>query len=266
MRGVILDWAGTSVDHGCMGPLEPFREAFRKQKVSVSISDTRRFMGLQKMDHIREMLALPDIRERWTRQHGKEPDEETVKMLYKITEKAMVSNVANYADPIEGMPGFLTALHGRGIKVGSTTGYTAPMMKVLVPAAKARGFAPDCVVCPDDVPAGRPYPWMAYLNAMRLEVYPFEAMIKIGDSVADIQEGLNAGMWTVGVTRTGNEMALTADEVKALDPDEKAHRLKEISAKFMAAGAHYVVESAPDALELVDTINSRLARGESPLP
>ena len=56
------------------------------------------------------------------------------------------------------------------------------------------------------VPAGRPYPYMCLQNAINLQTYPMEAMVKIGDTLPDIEEGLNAGMWTVGLARTGNEM------------------------------------------------------------
>jgi phosphonoacetaldehyde hydrolase len=81
-----------------------------------------------------------------------------------------------------------------GLKIGSTTGYTRPMMDVLLPAAVTPGYRPDAVVTSTDVPAGRPYPFMCYANAAQLGVYPLEAVVKVGDTIADVQEGLNAGM------------------------------------------------------------------------
>jgi phosphonoacetaldehyde hydrolase len=50
-----------------------------------------------------------------------------------------------------------------GIAIGSTTGYTAEMMQVLLPIAKESGYSPDSIVCPDDVDKiGRPYPYMLW--------------------------------------------------------------------------------------------------------
>jgi phosphonoacetaldehyde hydrolase len=119
-------------------------------------------------------------------------------------------------------------------------------------------------VCSSDVPAGRPAPWMCYLNAINLRVYPMEAMVKIGDTVSDIQEGRNAGMWTIGVTKTGNELGLTEVEVAALAPADLRARLEAIGDRLRAAGAHYVAESIQECPEIVDIINDRLVRGERP--
>ena len=80
----------------------------------------------------------------------------------------------------------------RGLKIGSTTGYTGEMMKLLLGEAKKRGYEPDSSVCATDVPAGRPEPWMCLQNAMNLQTYPMEAFVKIGDTLPDISEGLNA--------------------------------------------------------------------------
>ena len=66
---------------------------------------------------------------------------------------------------------------------------------------------------------------MCYLNAIRLETYPMHTMVKIGDTISDIEEGSNAGMWTIGIARTGNMIGLTAEEFAALPAAEQAARL-----------------------------------------
>ncbi|MFW5637307.1 MAG: phosphonoacetaldehyde hydrolase, partial [Thermodesulfobacteriota bacterium] len=113
---------------------------------------------------------------------------------------------------------------------------------------------------------GRPYPWMCYRNAIQLGVYPMSAMVKIGDTLSDIEEGLNAGMWTVGLTQTGNELGLAEDAVHQLPPAELKTRLTEIEQRFRKAGAHYVVSGIWECPAVIDQINERLARGENPLP
>jgi len=64
------------------------------------------------------------------------------------------------------------------------------MMEVLAPKAKENGYEPDCIVCPDEVPAGRPFPWMCYENAIRLGAYPMQAIVKVGDTLPDIERRL----------------------------------------------------------------------------
>jgi phosphonoacetaldehyde hydrolase len=152
----------------------------------------------------------------------------------------------------------------QGVKIGSSTGYTAPMMKALVPAARERGYAPDAVVCASDVPAGRPYPWMCYLNAIRLQVYPLEAVVKIGDTISDIEAGLNAGMWTIGLTQSGNELGLSEQEVSKLKAQELKAKTDLIANRYREAGAHYVAAGIWEVLPVIENINARLACGEKP--
>ena len=58
-----------------------------------------------------------------------------------------------------------------------------------------------------------------------------EAMVKIGDTISDIEEGLNAGMWTIGLTKSGNSLGLSLDETDRLDPEILKNRLSEIETR-----------------------------------
>jgi phosphonoacetaldehyde hydrolase len=138
------------------------------------------------------------------------------------------------------------------------------MMTSLLPQAAAAGFAPHSTVCADEVPAGRPAPWMALTAAMQLGVYPMEACVKVGDTLVDIAEGLNAGMWTVGVTKTGNELGLSREEVEALAPADLASRLQAASDRLRQAGAHFIVEDVAHLPAMIAEIGQRLAHGEKP--
>jgi phosphonoacetaldehyde hydrolase len=182
------------------------------------------------------------------------------------------------------IPGVLKTIQklkaDHGIKIGATTGYLSDMIAIVKVQAEKQGYEPDSTVCASDVPAGRPEPWMAIKNAQNLRVFPFEACVKVDDTLPGIEEGLNAGMWTIGVAKTGNEMGLTEEEVNALDPADLDHRLQRIRATFAKVGAHYVVDSAAgkskelprslsdplflDIIPIIEQINQRLARGEKP--
>ncbi len=264
VRAVVLDWAGTAVDYGCVGPVAVFVEVFKRRGVEVTTAEARGPMGLMKKDHVRRMCETDSVAAKWEHVHGRRPDESDVDAMYEDVEPLMVSSVAATAEPIPGLHDALRDFRVAGIRIGSCTGYTEPIMAVLVAEARKRGYAPDAVICPSDVRAGRPYPWMCYRNAMDLDVYPMEAMVKIGDTVSDIQEGLNAGMWTIGVTKTGNELGLSEAEVAALAPADLAGRLAAIRERLLRAGAHYVAESIESCPDIVSIIEWRLSRGERP--
>ncbi|MCU0538509.1 MAG: phosphonoacetaldehyde hydrolase [Desulfobacterales bacterium] len=264
LRGVVLDWAGTAVDYGCLGPAAVFLDVFRKFGVAVTTSDARQFMGLMKKDHIRSMCRLPTVAAGWQARYGRVPDEGDVDALYAETEPMMAAAIARHAEPIPGLLAFVEAMRAKGIKIGSSTGYTRPMMEILAPEASRRGYRPDAIVTPSDVPAGRPYPWMCYLNAIRLERFPLQAMVKIGDTVSDIHEGRNAGMWAIGLTKSGNLLGLSAEEADRLEPAELARRLAAAAAGLKAAGAHYTAEGIWAVLPILDEIAARLSAGEQP--
>jgi phosphonoacetaldehyde hydrolase len=264
VQAVVFDWAGTAVDHGSVGPVAVFVEVFSRQGVEVSWAEARKPMGLMKRDHVEAMCADPSVLDKWRAAKGANPAQADIDAMYQETERLMVSCIALHSDPIPGVLDAVGTLRRMGVKIGSSTGYTGPMMKVLAPAAAAKGYAPDAIVTSSDVPRGRPYPWMCLQNAIRLETYPMESMIKVGDSMSDVQEGLNAGMWTIGISRTGNEMGLTLDGLARLSANERATRLSAIAGRFKAAGAHYVAESVADVPALVEAVNERLARGETP--
>ena len=110
------------------------------------------------------------------------------------------------------------------------------------------------IICADDVPAGRPAPWMVFRAAERLGVYPMSEILVVDDTPVGIEAGLNAGAWTVAVTRTGNCLGLSEDELARTDPTELASRLAAASADFRRIGAHHVIESVADLLPVLDEI------------
>lgn len=264
VQAVILDWAGTAVDHGSCGPVAVFQEAFGRYGIKPSVAETRKPMGREKSEHVAEMLAMPRIFEEWLRLHGSKPDGQAVQKVYNTVLEIMPATLAKHADPVPGCAQAMEELRKRDIAIGSCTGYSREMMPELIENAAKKGFAPDCLVTSDEVPQGRPWPWLCWQNCMRLGVFPPEAVIKVGDTVADIREGINAGHWSIGVTRTGNLLGLTAEEAAAMDATE-LERLEEKAARELyEAGAHFVISSVIDLPALCERISGLLENGISP--
>lgn len=264
VQAVILDWAGTAVDHGCCGPVAVFTRAFERFGLKPSTDEVRAPMGREKREHVAAMLAMPRLAALWREESGRQPDADDVNAVFDAVNELMPGTLADYAQPVPGCVEAMRRLRQMGVKIGSCTGYSRAMMKHLLPRAAAAGYEPDCVVAADEAPAGRPWPWMCQINCMRLGVHPPEAVIKVGDTVADVEEGLNAGHWSVAVTRTANALGLTAEQAAALPADELARREADLARIFREAGAHYVLSSVAELPELTVTIGERLRRGERP--
>lgn len=264
LKAIILDWAGTTMDYGCFAPAVVFIEVYKRRKIPITMEQAREPMGAHKKVHIRMISRMDAVQEMWEKVYHRKPTEEDVEKMFKDFVPLQLDCLAQYADLIPGTLEAVADFRKRGLKIGSTTGYTTEMMEVLLAEAKKRGYTPDSSVCAAQVPAGRPYPWMCLQNAMNLQVFPMEAFVKVGDTLPDIAEGLNAGMWTIGLAKTGNELGLTEQQIAALPPEEIKVRLARAYQRMSQAGAHYVVDSIAEVRPLLDDINSRLARGERP--
>ena len=264
LKAIILDWAGTTMDYGCFAPAVVFIEVYKRRGIDITIEQAREPMGAHKRVHIQKISHMEDVAAKWEAKYGNGPTEADVDAMFEEFIPLQLACLAEYADLIPGCVEALEAFRAQGLKIGSTTGYMEEMGKLLLEEAAKRGYTPDSTVCATQVPAGRPAPWMCVQNAMNLQVYPMEAIVKVGDTLPDIDEGINAGMWTVGLALTGNEMGLTEAEVQGLDPEVRQRRLDRAYTRLAQAGAHYVVDAIGDVPPILEDINARLARGERP--
>src|SRR2546425_86260 len=264
IKAVRLDWAGTTMDYGCFAPAVVFMDVFKRKGVAITVEEAREPMGAHKKVHIRQISKNENVAKRWEQVHRRKPAEKDVEDMFRDFIPLQLDCLAQYADLIPGTIDTVADMRARGLKIGSTTGYTEEMMELLQSEAKRRGYAPDATVCATQVPAGRPHPYMCLQNAILLQTYPLEAFVKIGDTLPDIEEGLNAGMWTIGLAKTGNEMGMTEEQINALAPEDREAKLARAYKRMQQTGAHYVVDSIGDVLPLLDEIDARLANGERP--
>jgi phosphonoacetaldehyde hydrolase len=264
LQAVVLDWAGTTVDFGSRAPVLAVMEAFRRIDVPVSVEEARGPMGMAKRDHLRVMLEMPGVIERWRKVFNRPPSSDDVDRLYTSFLPLQKEILAENSQVITGCVEAIAACRTMGIRIGSSTGYTQELMDILVPLARAQGYAPESIVCASDVSPGRPAPWMCFENARRLGVYPMESVVKVDDTIVGIEAGLNAGMWTVGIARSGNIVGLSEAELNQLAPDDQRARTDEAKHELQHAGAHLVIDTIADLPSTLTQISKCLEQGERP--
>ena len=256
---VIMDWAGTAVDYGCFAPVAAFIDAFASIGVDITADEARAPMGMTKIDHIRTLFAFERISGVFRNVYGREYGEEDVLKCYAEFERRLFATLSDYTDPIEGVIETLDVIRKSGVKIGSTTGYTQKMMDVVIPAAEKKGYRIDNCVTSDNLPGGRPKPYMIYRNMCDLDVASRFSVLKYGDTIADIREGVNAGVWSVGVIMGSNELGLTEEETRTLPMGELKCRMAKVRDRMYAAGADYVVDTIAELSMLIEDINERMA-------
>ena len=261
---MVLDWAGTTQDFGSQAPVGAFVEVFARFGVPITAAQARGPMGVFKLDHIRAIAEMPEVAALWRATHRSGCTETDVYAMYQELVPIQEAVLPKFCQLIPGTVEAIAEVRRRGYKVGSTTGYPRSVGEIAARRAIEQGYEPDVMVCSDEVQGGRPEPWMLLRAMEQMRVFPPSAVVKVGDTIADIQEGLNAGTWTVGVTNTGNYVGLDRDELAALPSDQRARLFRHAVEVLRGAGAHYLIGSIGELPPVLDEIEICLALGERP--
>jgi len=261
---VIFDLGGTTVDHGCLAPVEAFRAAFAAHGVPVTESEVRSPMGLHKRDHIQAILCDPDVAARWKRFHGRSWNADDLARLYAAFEPLQLDLLDDHSRLVPGLLEVVDRLRSRNLLIATTTGFFRAAAERVWHSATEQGFLRDADVCADDVPAGRPHPYMIRRLMRLMQVARPESVVKVGDTIHDVAEGAAAGTWTVGVTASGSEVGLTAAALTALPPHEVNLTLSLAEDRLTTAGADFVIDTLAELPALIETIEARLEQGDLP--
>lgn len=286
----VYDDAGTGIDIGCMGPFMAFPKAFQLEGVIISAEETRGPMGAHKRDHIFMIMQMPSVQQKWREAHGRNSTEEDVDRIFKNFIPLQEACLEEYVELIPGTLETIQYCRSLGQKIGVSTGYVENMIRINREASAKRGYLPDTTVGADGtvairngnsydyfkvpgMPKGRPEPWMIQINMMYNRVFGPHKVVKIGDTIPDIQEGLNAEVWTIGLPLTGNELGLDEEMFKALkgkniqeyikselDPNIRRNAYD----RMKRAGAHFIVDGIWDVPPIIDKINWLLQKGIGP--
>ena len=251
-EAIIFDWAGTTVDYGCFAPVQAFMEIFKEYGITPTMEETRKPMGMLKWDHIKTMLSMERIREEFKRIHGRDFTDQDVDEMHEKFAASLMKILDQFSDPKDYVVDTVAKLRDAGLMIGSTTGYTDAMMEIVTKEAAKAGYKPDCWFSPDSTGhMGRPYPYMIFKNMEALKVTGVDKVMKVGDTLSDIREGKNAGVFTVGIIEGSSEMGLTKEEYAALSPEEREANVKAVTKRYMDAGADAVVQDIRGVLELI---------------
>ena len=266
VKGLVLDWSGTTADEYVIAPAVVFVDVFKKFDVEISMTEAREPMGLRKDLHILELTKLPKIRERWNKVHGRSPDQGDVDRMFADFVPMQLDCLRKYTNLLPHVADVTQEFQKEGIKIGSSTGFVRSMVDILEEDAKKQGYTPDASVAGDEVVNGaRPKPFMVYRNLDLMNVHPIQSVVKVDDTVGGVGEALEAGCWGVGIARYSNYMDMdTLEEAQSLPKDEIQRRLVKTRDILQKAGAHYVINTFDELPGVVEEINLRLSKGERP--
>ena len=256
IEAVIFDWAGTTVDYGCFAPVQAFKDAFNAYGIDPTFDQIREPMGMLKIDHIKRMLEMPTINEAFKAKYNRNYNKEDIDKIYELFEASLMAGITKHTDIKPYVIETVNKLKEMKIKIGSTTGYTDMMMEPVLKRAKEQGYCPDCWYSPDATNhLGRPYPYMIFKNIQTLNVTSVKNVIKVGDTVSDIKEGLNAGVITIGVIEGSSTLGLNEEEFNNLDKIKKTELVEKVKQIYLDAGADYVINNLSELIDIINKYN-----------
>ena len=219
---VVFDMAGTTVrDKGNVA--DSFIRAFQQFGIEVPEEEVNKVMGWRKMDAIQLLLS-----KYYT---GKlEENKVLVDQIHDVFIDNMVTFYERDEDlqPMEHAEELFTSLHERNIKVALNTGFTRRITDVILKKLEwDNSKLIDYVIASDEVPEGRPYPFMIQQLMQDSGIANAADVVKVGDTEVDVQEGRNAGCGLVISVTTG---AYTKEQLQGYQPDHIIDSLSELPA------------------------------------
>ena len=217
---VVFDMAGTTVNEQNV-VYKTVRQAIERAGYSVSLDTVLLIAaGKEKFEAICNVLEHIG---------GGSLSLQTARTIHRDFE-ALLDDAYDALTPMP-MPGaerVFTTLRLRGIKVVLNTGYKRPVAEGLLQKLHwAEGRTFDLLLTADDVSMSRPHPDMIFAAMKRFGITDAQQVAKIGDSIADIEEGKNAGCGIAAGITTG---AQTAEQLQTAQPTHVFNGLEELLA------------------------------------
>ena len=196
----VFDMAGTTVDDlvdGLPLVLKSYDDALRSQGITVPM----------------EILNAQRGRDKWTviRELGGEKADEVYEVFISVLKKNI-----NKVREVEGTSEVFKFLKQRGVSVVASTGFPAEIAEPMIDyLGWLKKSIIDGWVCSEQVGASRPDPAMIIHSMKKYNVSDPSSVMKIDDTVKGIEEGKNAGVYTIAVL-TGTQSIQFLD---ASNPD-----------------------------------------------
>lgn len=266
IRACVFDWSGTIIDKYSIAPVKSLVDTFNEYDIKVTGEQVRLSMGVRKDNHIKQILELPSIAEQWDSKNDNPPSPDDINNISKLYKKKQIESIGNYTELIPSVHATLRTLKNKRVRIGGTTGFYSNITDVIKSDIQKQGLVMDAFVSGDDVDNGsRPNPFMLYKCLELMNIGEIRSVLKVDDTVAGIEEGLNAGAWTVGVARYSNYMGINSQkELENLTVAEYSDRVRHSMGVLRRSGAHYVIDKLSDIHGVISDIEKRLDRGEKP--
>lgn len=189
-----LDIAGTTIDEGG-AVYRVLADAVQAAGGNPSREQVAQWMGASKREAIAALLEAS----------GAPADSQIVDAAFDdFRQRLDLAYRQDAPKPFPGVLEMIGALRAQGVKVALTTGFDRDVTAMALAAAGWDDGVVDAVICIDDVPMGRPAPYMIYRAMESTGVIDVRTVLVAGDTPRDVLAGRNAAAERVVAVRTGH--------------------------------------------------------------
>ena len=182
---VVFDLAGTTVEDAGQVPAA-FSAALQKHGLAIEWGLLASVRGASKRDAISRLVA--------SRIGDRNEARACADAIYADFCRALAERFAAELRPVPGAPDVFRWLQQRGVRVALNTGFDRPMTQLITDGLCWNDGLVDAVVCGDDVPQGRPAPFLIFRAMEITGMACVHRVVNIGDTALDLQAGWNAGV------------------------------------------------------------------------
>jgi phosphonatase-like hydrolase len=195
---VVLDMAGTTIeDHGEVPTA--FQSALEKNHIRISDDFLQQWRGASKKEVLRQCIEgqfgkeSPDNPKRIDQAYG-----DFRHLLEDLYDREGIR-------PIPGVAETFKWLRERNIRIALTTGFYRKVTDLILRQVGWNAGAVDASICSDEVPQGRPAPYLIFRAMEATRATDVQRVVNVGDTTLDLLSAVNAGVrGNVGVL-TGSQ-------------------------------------------------------------
>jgi phosphonatase-like hydrolase len=195
---VVLDMAGTTIEDGGQ-VVDAFTGALRQHQIVIREAELQAWRGASK----REVLRFFVERDFGAGHPG---NARRVEEIYATFRARLEETYAQGpVCPVAGAEATFDWLRRHGMRIALTTGFYRQVTDILLGAVGWDGNVVDAVICSDEVPQGRPAPYMIFRAMEATGVIDVRRVAKVGDTVLDLLAGKNAGLEVIVGVLSGSQ-------------------------------------------------------------
>ena len=183
---VVFDMAGTTVEDAGQVP-QAFTAALRSHGIAVTEEALSGVRGASKREAIKRLAAA----------HATDPAMDLTARAERIYADFCLELERRFAAelrPVPGAPEVFQWLRSCGVKLALNTGFDRAMTDLILGTLGWKNGTVDAVVCGEDVPQGRPAPYLIFRVMEATGVTCVHRVMNVGDTTLDLQAGWNAGV------------------------------------------------------------------------